>query len=62
MKKTYFILQRVSTSLESKTVSQQYGYGTTTLYSYLFRDIDSTEMDYDKRSLLEDGFETLQEA
>lgn len=62
MKKVYKILELVSTSLESRTVSEEYGYGQKTLYSYLYRNIDDTELNYDKRSYINDGFETLEEA
>lgn len=62
MSKVYKILELVSTSLESRSVSEEYGYGQKTLYSYLYRNIDDTEMDYNKRSALDDGFATLEEA
>lgn len=62
MRKIYKILELVSTSLESKTVSEEYGYGRKTLYSYLYRSIDDTEMNYDKRSCIDNGFGTLEEA
>lgn len=62
MEKVYKILELVSTSLESRSVSEEYGYGQKTLYSYLYRNIDDTEMDYNKRSALDDGFDTLEDA
>ena len=62
MEKVYKILELTSTSLESRNVSEEYGYGRKTLYSYLYRSIYDTEMDYHKRNHLEDGFDTLEEA
>jgi len=62
MEKIYRILELTSTSLESRSVSEEYGYGQKTLHSYLYRNIDDTEMDYNKRSALDDGFDTLEDA
>ncbi len=62
MKKVYKILELTSTSLESISVSEEYGYGRKTLYSYLYREIDDTEMKYESRSSLESGFNSLEEA
>ena len=62
MKKTYKILELVSSTLESKSVSEQYGYGQKTLYSYLYREIDDTDMSYEYRGMLDEGFNSLEEA
>lgn len=62
MKKTYKILELVSSTLESKSVSEQYGYGQKTLYTYLYRNIDDTEMNYEYRGMLDEGFNSLEEA
>ena len=62
MVKKYKILELTSTSLESVSVCEEYGYGQKTLYSYLYRAIDDTKMDYDDRDLINKGFDTLEEA
>ena len=62
MEKVYKILELTSTSLESISVSEEYGYGRKTLYSYLYREIDDTNFNYDKRSVFDKGFESLEEA
>ena len=62
MRKTYKILELVSSTLESKSVSEQYGYGQKTLYSYLYREIDDTDMSYEYRGMLDEGFNSLEEA
>ena len=62
MKKTYKILELVSSTLESKSVSEEYGYGQKTLSTSLYRDIDDTEMKYEDRSTLDEGFKTLEDA
>ena len=62
MKKVYKILELTSTSLESKPVSEEYGYGQKTLYSYLYREIDDTHWNWEKRNQLENGFNSLEEA
>ena len=62
MRKTYKILELTSSTLESKSVSEQYGYGQKTLYSYLYREIDDTDMSYEYGGMLDEGFNSLEEA
>ena len=62
MRKTYKILELVSSTLESKSVSEEYGYGQKTLYTYLYRNIDDAEMNYEYRGMLDEGFNSLEEA
>ena len=62
MKKVYKIFELISTSQEVFLKNLEYGYGQKTSYSCLYRSIDDTNMNWDKRSLLEDGFNTLEEA
>ena len=62
MKKVYQILELTSTSLESRYVSEEFGYGQKKLYSYLFTEIDDTKMNYESRDELNNYFKTLEEA
>ena len=62
MKKTYKILEVVSSTLESQSVCEEYGYGQKTLHTCLYRNLNDTKMDYKDRSDLEKGFESLEEA
>lgn len=62
MKKVYNIYELVSTSLESITVSEEYGYGKETLHSFLYRKVDGTSLHYEVRAHLHNGFEDLESA
>lgn len=62
MKKVYNIYELVSTSLESITVSEEYGYGKEALHSFLYRKVDGTSLHYEVRAHLDNGFEDLESA
>lgn len=62
MKKVYQILELTSTNLESRYVSEEFGYSQKKLYSYLFTEIDDTKMHYESRDKLNNYFKTLEEA